>query len=273
MAKRATTAVNLGMFSGPPSWMGEEGCVKRELSEPCLRAVRQQADRLPKDLSETRLVRNRRPRSRLDQMLRQGDALAAVAESAALQTVERWLRALRAKVPREELAPVIARLVHTECVEPEGTPLGAALRRLVPKPVTAAVMGWPFIDETLEVLELEEKLDPANLMNQRVGSLDEKVKLQLVCRGPVPVWEVPSRPSSSFSREKSVTTLLGREEQESLYLPRARSSPDPGLSPKGLQVTSLRATGRASFPPVGLPRPVCLASPLSERPREFAGPA
>uniref|UniRef100_A0A6U6N4X7 Uncharacterized protein n=1 Tax=Zooxanthella nutricula TaxID=1333877 RepID=A0A6U6N4X7_9DINO len=247
-------------------WETPEGGLRPEIVDQCREVARRTGARLPRSLSEARLVKNRVPRSKSDLLVRQGESLSSVYLTAALDIIERWACALRPKVPTQRLAEIIAKLVHAEEIEPPDTPLGAALRRMVPVPAQATVSEWPFLQDALELLRLRDRLDPTNVMNASVRGGDDMARLRSIC-GPVPVWEIPRRPMTTSSFASAVPRSAWPEARRHAHGPDLATLWCSGLSPKSQQVTSFRATRRGDFPPVGAARGICFASSLSLRQR------
>lgn len=284
-----------------PRWTTGDGHLKPELAEVCKGVAHKQAARLPRSSSEARLARNRMPSDPLEHLMRQGKPLEQVAEEAALRLVEHWIRYLmRNHVPPENLATVIAELVHEDrsCSKgvDGGNPLptglfGSALRRLVPRPADVEMNEWNFLDELLEVLEMETEFDKKSFVHIRIPARARVSRLSVLCGGAPTVWG-PGDLRSTFPRTgfvpreaaiackvptgmRSTSVLLSGSQQCKAYesskygaMMRVDKVPGPAEYMTMVQKwTCLQSPRRADFSAVGLKRPVCTVDALSNRPR------
>jgi len=260
---------------GPPPWCQPNGKLKPEIVEAAREASRGQAAKLPRCSSEARIARNRVPKDRLDHLLRNGAPLSQVSEEAALRVVEKWVRALLEKrtVTESGMPEVIAALVHIENAVPADEPLGAALRRLVPKPGRAAFSGWTFVDDLMEVLELESQFDWRSPMH--VLPPPKELRLAIACGREPTIWG-PGFHMSTFPAEqynplqgiRRTTVDLSRHEQCWIYAKKKPGKgPGPGTHRKAEVYVGVQTPRRGEFSPVGSSRTRCTVLPLFHRDR------
>mmetsp|Transcript_60351 Transcript_60351/g.136002 ORF Transcript_60351/g.136002 Transcript_60351/m.136002 type:complete len:297 (+) Transcript_60351:96-986(+) len=263
-------------------WATPEGALKSELVAACHEAARSQSSRLPRSASETRMARNRMPTNALEHLLRRGAPVSEVAEQAALRLVERWVRLLlRNHVPRAKLPVVVSDLVHGPEAEVATDPLGRALRRLVPQTQTAAVSGWKFLDDMLEIIDFESDFDRTSYIHSPPPDKSQRLAL---CCGRQPRVLPVGKSTTSFGKStflssegsRTTTSLCGREDQASTYMSlrpaaavRPHEVPGPAHYATAHKVSSIQTGRRGVFPPVGRPRPVCMVTSLSTQERFF----
>lgn len=308
----------LGRSKSLMGTLGEVGCSsiplfsREELSPALIRMcaliVRDRASRLPRSPSEMRVARHRMPRSSADLLLRTGMSMSRVCEDEAMRVCERWARKLRGHVHDGTLPEVLAYFAHARVevyfnpdadpdtdkadpLVPPG-PLARALRCIVPTQARAAMEGWDFVDDTLQAMDLEEKLDPTSLLvspnrPRKQGPPASKMVLA-IGRAP-PVW-APGPSCSDFSRAGFM------EEADEL-----RFSAGGGLVRRRSLASGFRGTGlpcggdltdkvpgpgsyeamahelsravwsprRGEFPSIGRQRAKCTAMSLYHREREL----
>lgn len=154
-----------------------------ECAQRCAEVVKRENDRLPQSSSEERIARRRPPKNHTDALLRSGMSLDDVVRHAAMRVVEEWVHVLRVHVHRTDMVNTLAGIVHggiqrplsrsqslgsmtfssqfdgslrlvlnPNPTPPASTPLGAALRRLVP----AHGGRCEFVEDITAALELED---------------------------------------------------------------------------------------------------------------------
>jgi len=138
------------------------------------------ARELPQDVCEMRMARLRAPKSSTQTVLRDGATVDQAATHAALKALEQWVRILRPFASSENLAMLVAGIVHVkddgswkgrevqplEVVPPAHEPLGAALRRIVPDPEILRNRRWEWIEDLLSALSYEEMFDRGSFVHR-----------------------------------------------------------------------------------------------------------
>lgn len=236
--------------------------------------MHRQAKQLPHCMSDLRLVRNRMPTSPAERFLRCGTSVLEVAEKVALDVVEDWARQLRPFVPPDFLGMAIAELVHGPHAELPKGPLRGGLLRMVPKPHVAMLYGWEYVDDLLEVFELESQFDLTKCAH--AGAPNRDTRLSLLCGKPPTIW-CPGIPRSDFARTGFVPTQYARttayhcsrDHQGRVHLSKPIDTPGPGSYPKVELLTCMQSSHRSKFAPNGGPRPVCTVSALSVSTRDL----
>lgn len=240
-----------------------------EVVEVCAAAARAQASRLPKDASEVRLARLRQPRGALERRLRRGAAVDDVLDDAALRVAERWLVAIRGRVPEEYLAEAVAHLAHGSLSAktlPEG-PLSDALQRVVPNPRRMAVDGWEFVDALLAAMEIEDSMDKKSVVN--APGPHSTIRLARACGSRPKVWAAGHATSdlarSGFQTDGFRTLATAKTARQGGMVP-GPGHYDPASFDLPLSITRPH---RGEFAAVGRKRATCITMSLYHRIREL----
>lgn len=270
--------------------------------------------RLPRTDSEERLARLRRPIRRSDALLREGTPMKGVAAQAALHCLERWVRTLRSQKSESlhsapmfidsDLPRLISELVHVKPewegrplglfeappppspVPGEAEPMGAALRRIVPKPVEVSDgKPWVFLLELLAALDLEENfilsspihapclskaerhaaLQKGGAYERRRAAVSPDAGLRLQSDKPWATFNISRQTSPEGYRETS-SACPGPRWSPRFVLSSQPIPERPLLGPGCYSLTpsaERRLAPRGEFPTAGRLRSVCSVSSLS----------
>jgi len=193
----------VGMLPSEMSWS--------QTATRCAQVAQRENDRLPHCIGDERIARRRLPRNRTDSLLRSGMHLDQVVRFAAMRVVEEWVHLLRVHVHGAiDMVNTIAGIVHSKLSDrplsrsrslatmtfasgfdgslrlvldpnptpPASTPLGAALRRLVP------VGGGrcEFVEDIMAALTLEDDYiatSPAHILRPNTAVRTELSQKQM----------------------------------------------------------------------------------------------
>jgi len=201
----------------------------REAAALCQQIAEREAERLPQTSEEEKISRLRFPRNNTDKLFRDGLPADRVVLDAATRVLEQWVHVLRRLVPHDSLEELLAETVHAKPESPAHfvntsasdafsraatpkrlivspnptplpiTPLGAALRRLVPLPEAVGQRPWEFLEDLLDAVALEERFEYAS----PVHSLrpDTAVRQQ---------WSTAMKSEAAFSKHWEAPFLLAK---------------------------------------------------------------
>jgi len=181
---------NLDQMKIPPPRFVRQGVsslLPRDLSMEqvaslCSQAVGKELGKLPHNDTELRMARCRPPKNRTDALLKSGMPLGQVVRIVALRLLEQWVRILRGHVPKRSMVSTLSDILYAldgpsrlarsmstmdltggfdqsgrlvlnpSPAPPASTPLGAALRRLVPRQGRCE-----YVDDIMAALDLEDE--------------------------------------------------------------------------------------------------------------------
>lgn len=245
--------------------------ISPELVEACREYFKAASEQLPQTASDERIARNRMPSTAVGASLRRGAPMEEVAAQAALRLAERWSRKLISEVARDDIPLAVSQLVHDteESPMPSGQLL-TAMQRVVPMPDVVNTEGWEFMENTLQIFDVEGRFDRQSCIHKAPA----RQSLQFLCGSPVPVWErnqwmsdFPRAHRAQADRSARHTNPSAHNHQDLSFLKRSRSYFVPGPTNYGDLSPKLLSPRRGDFRASGRARTVSTFSILSQRPR------
>lgn len=258
----------------------------REVTSLCTQVTKRESDRLPQSDAATRMARKRIPKNRTDALLRSGMRLEDVVKQVAMRILEQWVHILMRRIRSKDVVRTVVGIVHADHVQRRGfdkgaqpleqrfipmnlssgfdssgrlvlhpnptppawTPLGSALRGLVPVDGQAQC---EYVEDIVAALKLEDDFVPSSathILRPNTAVRSELDRHQ---------WH-----ESMLDNHMKPDCMKRKDKADKIpaynkAASKCAESPGPGTYKR--PASSMRPTRSASYPSVGKLRTVAIA--------------